>query len=563
MELVELLLALIAACIGFSLIARRLRLPYAVILVIGGMVLALIPAVPNLELDPELALAFFLPPLLQLSAYRTDWRAFRSSLRPILLLAVGAVFFTAFCIAVVARWLVPELPWTAAIALGAIVAPPDAVAAAAVLQRLRLPRRIVTVLEGESLINDASSLMLYKLAVTAALASGTIGAANGAVSFVVLSLGGIAVGWAVGKVTLWVLPRLEDTMLETTTGFLAAYASYLAGEALHVSGVMAVVTTGLLFGRAQHTVFSYSARLNAGTVWRFMEFILNSLVFLFIGLQLNQVLERIADRGVLDLVGIGLGTALALILSRFLWVFPASWIPRWIPALRRRDPMPDWRHMTIISWAGMRGVVSLAAALALPQEFPERDLLVFLAFAAILATLVVQGTTLEWVIQRLGVALPPHPNGIDPEEAEGRRLLAAASLAEIERRIQDPLEGAIAADLVHEFRDRSGHLSRTAANQGAAIAERAARRRIRLAALEAARQQLVAHYQAGHLQEEGLVKLEQELDLEEIRVRQVLGDDRTEAQKRADAERRKAADAAAVSHPPRELGATAAISAGS
>jgi CPA1 family monovalent cation:H+ antiporter len=545
MALVELLLALIGACIGFSLLARRLRLPYAVILVVGGMVLALIPGMPSLQLDPDLALAFFLPPLLQVSAYRTDWRAFRSNLGPILLLAVGAVAFTAFVIAGVARWLVPELPWPAAIALGAIVAPPDAVAASAVLQRLRLPRRIVTVLEGESLINDASSLVLYKLAVAAALASGTFGAASGAASFFVLGLGGIVVGWAVGRAALWVMPRLDDLMLETTVGFLAAYASYMAGEALHVSGVLAVVTTGLVLGRAQHTVLSYGARVTMATVWRFVEFLLTSLVFLLIGLQLNDVLDRIASRGMLDLAGIAGGVALALILSRFLWVFPASWLPRRIPALRRRDPMPDWRHIAIVGWAGMRGVVSLAAALALPAGFPERDLIVFLAFTVILATLVVQGTTLEWVIQRLGVTLPPHPNGVDPEEAEGRRLIAAAALAEIERRLEDPLEGAIAADLVHEYRDRAGHLHRTAAGQGAATAERTARRRLRLAALEASRRQLIAHYQAGLIPEEGLVKLEQELDLEELRVRQVLGDDRTEAQKRHDAKLRQAAEAAA------------------
>jgi Na+/H+ antiporter len=544
MALVEIILSLIAACIGFALLARKLRVPYAVILVLGGMVLALIPGLPEVTLNPELALAFFLPPLLQVSAYRTDWRAFRKNLRAILLLAVGAVIFTAFCIGLAARWLVPDLPWAAALALGAIVAPPDAVAAGAVLHRLRLPKRIVTVLEGESLINDASALVLYKLAVTAALASGSLAATEGALTFAGLAAGGIVVGWVVGVVAIWALRRLDDTMLETTTGFLAGYASYLAGEALHVSGVMAVVTTGLLFGRAQHTVFTYRARLNAQAVWGFVEFILNSLVFVLIGLQLNHILDRIAGRGVLELAGIALGIAGVLILARFVWVFPATWLPRLIPAVRRLDPMPPWSHVTIISWAGMRGVVSLAAALALPEAFPERDLIIFLAFTAILATLVVQGTTLEWVICRLGAELPPHPYGIDPEEAEGRRQVAAAALAEIESRLEDPLEGAIAADLVHEFRDRAGHLDRTALNQGAAAAERAARRRIRLAALDASRLQLTAHYRAGLLQEDGLVKLEQELDLEEIRIRQVLGDERTEAQKRADAERRKAAEAA-------------------
>lgn len=543
MPLVEILLALIAACIGFSLLARRLRVPYAVILVLGGMLLAFIPAVPEVRLNPELALAFFLPPLLQVSAFRTDWRAFRISLTPILLLAVGAVVFTAFCIGAVATWLVPGLPFAAALALGAIVAPPDAVAAGAVLQRLRLPKRIVTVLEGESLINDASSLVLYKLAVAAALASGGgIGALGGVATFAALALGGIAVGWVVGRATLWVLARLDDVLLETTTGFLAAYGAYLAGEALHVSGVMAVVTAGLLFGRAQHTEFGYSARINAGAVWRFVEFILTSLVFVLIGLQLNTILGRIADRGAAELAGIGGGIAAALILSRFLWVFPISLLPRSFPAARRHEPPPPWSHVTIIAWAGMRGVVSLAAALALPEEFPERDLIVFLAFTAILATLVLQGTTLEWLIGRLGAELPRHPHGIDPEEAEGRRIIAAAALAEIERRAEDPLEGAIAADLMPEYRDRAGHLHRTAAGKGAAAAERAGRRAIRLAAMQQARAALAQHHRSGNLAEEVLVRLERELDLEEVRIRQVLGDDRTEGQKRADAARRKAAE---------------------
>ncbi|MDB5375001.1 MAG: uncharacterized protein JWP04_3643 [Belnapia sp.] len=544
MSLVEILLALMTACIGFSLLARKLQVPYAVILVLGGMVLAFIPAVPEVRLNPELALAFFLPPLLQLSAFRTDWRAFRTSLTPILLMAVGAVVFTAFCIGAVATWLVPGLPFAAALALGAIVAPPDAVAAGAVLQRLRLPKRIVTVLEGESLINDASSLVLYKMAVAAALMSGGgIGALGGAATFVALALGGIAVGWVVGRAALWVIVRLDDVMLETTAGFLAAYGAYLAGEALQVSGVMAVVTGGLMFGRAQHTEFSYSARVNSGAIWRFVEFILHSLVFVLIGLQLNTILGRIADRGVLELAMIGGGIAVALILSRFLWVFPISLLPRSLPSAHRHEAPTPWSHVTVIAWAGMRGVVSLAAALALPEEFPERDLIVFLAFTAILATLVLQGTTLEWLIGRLGAEVPRHPYGIDPEQAEGRRLIAAAALAEIERRAQDPLEGAIAADLLHEYRGRAGYLQRTATGQGAAAAERAGRRSIRLAAMEAARAALAEHYRSGTLAEDMLVLLERELDLEEIRIRQVLGDERTEGQKRADAAKRKAAEA--------------------
>jgi CPA1 family monovalent cation:H+ antiporter len=540
MAVVEIVLLLIAACIGLALLARRLGVPYAVVLVVGGMVLALLPNAPAVPLPPDLALAFFLPPLLQASAFRTDWRGFRANLRPILLLAVGCVLFTALCIGAVAKLLVPDLPWAAAIALGAIVAPPDAVAAAAVLQRLRLPRRIVTVLEGESLINDATALILYRFAV-AAIAIGSVSPAEALGQFLLVGLGGVLIGLIVGRLTVWVAVRLEDPLLETALSVLVAYASYLGAEALHVSGVIAVVTTGLVIGQAQHRAFGPETRLAARTVWEFLEFILNSLIFILIGLQLNQILGRLAGYTAWDLAGLALAISVTLIVSRFVWVFPATWLPRRLPAVRRADPMPPWGHVTVISWAGMRGVVSLAAALALPTEFPQRDLIVFLAFTAILATLVLQGTTLEWLIRRLGVALPEHRHGVDPTEAEGRRIAAEAALRDIEARLDDPLEGAIAGDLVREYRDRAGHLHRMASGDGAAAAERAARRRMRLSALAAARQGLLQRHAEQKLHDEALVKLMQELDLEEVRVRQVLGDERSQSERSAEerAQRRR------------------------
>ncbi len=554
MAIVEAVLLLIAACIGFALLSRRLEVPYAAVLVLGGMALAFVPGLPRIRLPPELALAFFLPPLLQASAFRTDWRGFRQNLRPILLLAVGCVLFTALVVAAVVKLaLVPGMPWAAAIALGAIVAPPDAVAAAAVLQRLRLPRRIVTVLEGESLVNDASALILYRFAILA-VAAGSVAPGEMLLQFLLVGAGGAAIGVVVGRLAVWVIARLEDPILETALSFLVAYASYLGAEALHVSGVIAVVATGLVMGQAQHRAFSPRTRLAARTVWDFLEFILVSLVFLLIGLQLNHILGRLEGHGgAWTLAGQALAVSAALIVSRFVWVFPATWIPRLIPSLRRRDPMPPWSHVTIISWAGMRGVVSLAAALALPEDFPYRDLIVFLAFAAILATLVLQGTTLEWLIRRLGAALPPPAGGIDPVEAEGRRVAAAAALAEIERRLSDPLEGAIAADLVHEYRDRAGHLHRTARGEGgAAAAERRARRQLRLAAMEAARQGLLAHHAEGHLHDEALAKLTQELDMEELRIRRVLGDERSEAERVAEerARRRQGVPLLAGALPP-------------
>ncbi|MBX6745639.1 MAG: cation:proton antiporter, partial [Acetobacteraceae bacterium] len=379
MPVVEATLALVAACIGFALLARELRLPYAVILVLGGMALAFIPGLPEVRLDPELALAFFLPPLLQGSAYRTDWRSFRSNLREILLLAVGCVLFTALCMGVAARLLLPDLPWAAALAFGAIVAPPDAVAAAAVLQRLHLPRRLVTVLEGESLVNDATALVLYRFAV-AAVGAVALAPWQGLWTLLLPAVGGMAIGWAAGRAGTWISARLEDTLLETALSFLACYSSYFAAEALHLSGVIAVVTTGFVLSEASHRVFSSQTRLALRSVWQFAEFILNSLVFILIGLQLNQILGRLEGWSWAALAGIALATAVTLILSRFVWVFAAAGLPRLIPALRRRNPAPPWSMAAVVSWAGMRGVVSLAAALALPFDFPQRDLIVFLAF---------------------------------------------------------------------------------------------------------------------------------------------------------------------------------------
>jgi len=542
MSVVDATLMLIAACIGFALLARELRLPYAVILVLGGMALAFFPGLPEVRLDPELALAFFLPPLLQSSAYRTDWRSFRVNLREILLLAVGCVVFTALCMGTAAKLLLPDLPWVAALAFGAIVAPPDAVAAAAVLQRLRLPRQLVTVLEGESLVNDASALVLYRFAVAAA-GTAAVTLWQGVWTLLLPAAGGVVIGWVAGRASAWISARLEDTQLETALSFLACYASFLAAETLHLSGVIAVVTTGFVLGQASHRLLDSRTRLAMRSVWQFVEFILNSLVFILIGLQLNQILRQLQDWPWTVLGGLALTMATILILSRFLWVFAAAGLPRLVPALRQRNPAPPWRMAAVISWAGMRGVVSLAAALALPSDFPDRDLIVFLAFTAILATLVLQGTSLEWLIRRLKMEEPPPDGSFEPEEAEARQAIAQAALQEIERRLDDPLEGAIAADLVSEFRGRAQHLHRTIGSGGAVTAERTARRRLRLLALEAGRARLMELRRQGRLRQEVLARLELELDLEELRIRQVLGDERTEAERQEARRRRRQAAA--------------------
>ena len=524
MHTFELLLVLVAASVGLAYIAQLIRLPMAVALVLGGIALAFVPGIGTVELDPELALALFLPPLLQASAYRTDWPAFRLNLRPILLLAVGAVFFTAAAVAVVARLLVPDLPWWAAITLGAIVAPPDAVAAAAVLKQVKLPKRIVTVLEGESLINDASSLVLYRFAVAAVLA-GTFSLGGGVLQFFGMGIGGARAGWAVGRVSMWIFALLDDTLLDITVSILAGFVAYLLAEQFHASGVLAAVACGLVLGRRQHAEFTGESRLGLAAVWGFIEFILTALVFMLIGLQLRGIIGRLEGHATQELVLLGAAVSATLIVSRFVWVFPAVWLPRLLSRrVREQDPMPSWSHPAILSWAGMRGVVSLAAALALPARFPGRDIIVFLAFCAIFATLVIQGTTLGWMIRRLGLqdddeTLP------EPETAQARAELATAALDAVETYLdrEGSEHGEAAAELVDEYRLRADRASIEGQDVEAVSGRLDAQQRLRLVAIDAARDRL--RQKTDQMDGEAHRELGEELDLEEQQVRRALSDE--------------------------------------
>jgi CPA1 family monovalent cation:H+ antiporter len=524
----EVLLGLLAASVALALVARRLHVPLAVVLVLGGMALALVPGLPTVELDPQLVLALFLPPLLQASAYRTDWPAFRFNLRPILLLALGAVLFTALVVAATAKLLVPDLPWAAAVALGAIVAPPDAVAAASVLKDFRIPKRIVTVLEGESLLNDASSLVLYRFAVAATMA-GSVSFGEASLSFVLSAAGGTVVGWLVGRAAMWIFTHLEDTLLDILVTFLAGFAAYIAAEQLHVSGVLAAVACGLVLGRQQHAAFTAQTRLESGAVWSFVEFVLTALVFILIGLELRQLLIRLEDevQSLWQLAGLGAAVSAALIASRFVWLFPATWLPRALSAgLRERDPMPPWSHVTVLSWAGMRGVVSLAAALALPAEFPGRDIILFLAFCAILATLVLQGTTLGPLIRHLGVSEPadePANPAVTPEAIEARSTAAAAAMDAVAEKLDDPEHADVAEDLLRDLRVRAKRVEQARRDAETGPQREAARLGLRLGAIEAARAKLLAEHK-DELDSEAMAGLVAELDLEEQQIRVALGE---------------------------------------
>ncbi|MFO0795943.1 MAG: Na+/H+ antiporter [Gemmataceae bacterium] len=416
---VELVLALVAVAVGLGVVARRMRVPYPILLVVGGLLLGLQPWAPSVALDPQVVFLLFLPPLLYAAAFQTEWADFRLNLRPIVLLAVGLVLFTTAVVAVVAHAVV-GLPWPCAFVLGAIVSPPDAVAAVAVTRRLGVPPAITTLLEGESLVNDATALVVLRMAV-AAVSAGSFSVADAGVQFLVVAAGGVALGlaggWLAVKLHAW-LDRKEraDAKLTITVTLLTPFAVYLPAEHLHVSGVLAAVTAGLWVGGRCEQVFSHALYEEARAVWEWVEFVLNALIFILIGFALRPVLDQLSDNhDPLDLLWYSAAVSAAVILSRFVWVFPGAYVPRWVD--RRlglpTTPYPPPRAVFVVGWTGMRGVVSLAAALALPtvaadgRPFHGRDLIQFLTFWVIFATLVGQGLTLPWVVRRLGVGGPP------------------------------------------------------------------------------------------------------------------------------------------------------------
>jgi monovalent cation/hydrogen antiporter len=431
---IEVVLGILAAVAALALLSRKLPVPYPILLVLGGLALALIPGLPRVPLNPDLVFLFFLPPLLYPAALFTSWRDFHANLRPILFLAIGLVLFTTTAVAFLAHYFIEGFPLAAGFVLGAIVSPPDAIAATAIAERLRIPRRIVTILEGESLVNDATALIALRFAVIA-LATGTFSLGSATVQFFRVSIGGMAVGLVVGWLSARITKPIDDPPIEFTLSLLTPFAAYLLAEQLHVSGVLAVVIAGLYYGWHLPELTSSRTRLQAGPVWEMFEFLLNGFIFLLIGLQLPTFFHRSEGHSLVQLVWYATAISLAVIVIRILWVFPAAYLPRLLSkSLRKRDPYPAWQHVTLIGWTGMRGVVSLAAALALPmtiangKPFPGRDLILFLTFVVILVTLVVQGLTVPLLIRWLGVEAD---RSAEKEELEARLKANQAALTRL------------------------------------------------------------------------------------------------------------------------------------
>ena len=498
--------------------ARRLRISAPILLVLVGLAVSYLPFVPDYALNPELVLVLFLPPLLYSAAWSSSARGFRLNKRPILLMSVGYTLFSTVLVALVAWALIPHLPLAAAFALGAIVAPPDAVAATAVGRELGLPRRYLQILQGESLVNDATALTAYKAAVAGAAGGITLWQGGGI--FLLAAGGGVAIGGLLGYALRALRRKIQTPVLENTFNLVIPFAVYLAAESVHASGVLAVVVTGLYLGNTA-TDTSPQARLQAEANWDVIDFVLESIVFALIGLQLPVVIEGLHGLDVGMVVWWSAAILFVTIAGRFLWVFPTTYGIRWLtPKVRERTPPPYWPMPTVSSWAGMRGVVSLAAAFALAHDFPQRGLILLLTFVVVFGTLVIQGLSLPLLIRRVGIG------GADDmsdrlTEANAQHQAARAAGRRLDELIAESPHPP-RPEIVDLLRNYAEYRANTAwerlgggVSAGGKETPGSAFARLRQEMLQAQRETFTRLRDAGELDDEVLHEMVRELDLEE------------------------------------------------
>ncbi|MGZ8511131.1 MAG: Na+/H+ antiporter [Chitinophagaceae bacterium] len=525
MENVSLIILLLFGITFLALFSNRYKFPFPIVLILSGVVISLIPGLPVIALDPEIVFVIFLPPILYAAAWNTSWQNFKISISPIARAAVGLVLFTTLMVAVAAHFLIPGLSWPMAFLIGAIVSPPDAVAATSVTKGLGLHPKLITVLEGESLVNDASGLIAYKYAL-AAIMAGNFVLWKAGLNFLLVVAAGIAIGLAIGYLLYFIHKKFVcDPVIEVTLTFLTPFASYLLAEQFHFSGVIAVVTTGLYLSFHSGQIFSHESRIMAYSVWEVVIFILNSLIFILLGLQLRGVMQGISDYPAGTLVLYGVVISLVVILVRFIWILPRVAVT----SLRGRmlKDGVDPRNIVIFSWAGMRGVVSMAAALALPltlsdnTAFPFRHLIIYLTFCVILSTLVLLGLTLPWIIKKL--KLPKY--SIAAEEYEVRNYVATEMINHIEENLS-LAHDTLLNNIKSKYEVKYNRLQKTdlPANYfgngqtlGVNVFNEYTQLQIDMIAVE--RQTVERLHRQGKTNEEVLRKIEKELDLEETRLK--------------------------------------------
>lgn len=526
MENITVIILLLFGIAFIGILSSRLKFPFPIALVLCGVCISIIPGLPVIALNPDVVFIIFLPPLLYGAAWNTSWHDFKASLRPISLAAIGLVLFTTVLVAVAAHWLINDIDWPTAFLIGAIVSPPDAVAATSVTKGLGLSPRIITVLEGESLVNDASGLVAYKYAL-AAISAGNFVLWKAGLNFLMIAAAGIAIGLIIGYGMYLVHKKFVcDPVIEVTFTFLTPFASYLLAEHFHFSGVLAVVSTGLYLSFRSGEMFTHQSRIMAYAVWEVVIYILNGLIFVLIGLQLREVINGISNYTTADLLLYGTVISLVVIVVRFIWVVPAALLPRWLSKRIREKEKFDPRNMVVFGWAGMRGVVSMAAALALPvtlssgEAFPHRELIIYLTFCVILFTLILLGLTLPWIIKKMGI----EPYSAVAEEYEVRTHVVSQAIEHIEENlslVQDQLLHNIKSKYEVKYnRLQKTELPANYFGKGETLAGNIFNEftQLQIDMLNVERKAVEKLHLSGKASEEILRKIEKELDLEETRL---------------------------------------------
>lgn len=521
-----LVISLLFGASMLSLLSEKLRISYPIILVLAGLGISLVPHMPHVNLDPEVVFVIFLPPLLYSAAWNTSWNDFWHFKRPISLLAFGLVIFTATAVAFVSNAMIPDFPLAYGFLLGGIISPPDAVAATSVLQSVRIPKRIITILEGESLVNDASSLIVFRFAL-ASVFTGQFILWQAGTEFLIVSAGGILIGLFIAHIVYAVHRFLPTTpSVDTAVSLISPYLMYLIAEHFHASGVLAVVSGGLFLTFRSQDIFSYNSRLQVQSVWDTLVFLLNGVVFILIGLQLPDITAGIGSYYLPEVIFYAVLISLVTIVIRILWIFPGAYLPRVIGRIRKNEPRPGWKTVFITGWAGMRGVVSLASALAVPltladntTPFPHRNLILFITFVVILFTLVLQGLSLPWLIRKLNIQVE------EDEKEQEQTIQYRLSTTVVDFIDAEYSEEVASIEAYTQMRTRFNRLAEIADKKLSAEAREKMfgfvpeYRKFLLELVTVQRNELSTMRQEKNFAEELLRKKEKELDLEEARLR--------------------------------------------
>jgi len=522
MSNIAIVIILLAIVTALAQVTDKVRIPYPILLVLAGIAIGLVPGLPVIKLDPDIVFLVFLPPVLYAAAWTTSWPDFKESIRPISLLAIGCVLFTTLIVAFAAHYFIPGFGWVESFVLGAIVSPPDAVAATAATKGLKVPKRIITILEGESLVNDATGLIAYRYAVAAA-ASGTFIFWLAGLNFFYVAGLGIILGILVGYVFYWIhkiTPNNATT--DSTFTLLAPYSAYLLAEEVHASGVLAVVAAGLFLSPRSSKIFSNRTRIQASAVWDTLIFVLNGIIFILIGLQLPAILENIKTNSITTLIWYGAIVSLATVVARIIWVFPGAFLPRWLSkSIREKEKDTNVKSVGIVAWSGMRGIVSLAAALAIPimvtdtKPFPNRDLIIFLTFCVIFVTLVLQGMTIRKLIQFLGIKTDDHQT---KEEERVRVELASSLIEHIEENFSLDLSEVVLSQIKSKYEIRIQRIRKEESTHRLAPEQIEQLQRIQQQLINQEREYILRLRSEGKATDELVRKIEYELDLEEARL---------------------------------------------